>query len=103
MVVGRLWNFSLPLINIYLSYPNTAVLPKLPQNYQIASATVDEAYSYVIVTSQLSSGYTDQGRVEFKVPFLENESLIGNIANSYIKGKRANGVTPLQLTTTAFG
>ena len=183
MIIGKLLEFLPSLNNIYLSHPNTAVLPKLPQNYQTASDTISEAYevlasrhlllltgisgigksalsvklasvllkreqldtayfidsviqiksyrdlsaaycelggqkinllgtlktrrsliilddlrhdveqilellqqnvgdhSYVIVTSQLSSGYAGQAGIEFKVPFLEDEALIGNVVN----------------------
>ena len=37
--------------------------------------------SYVIVTSQLSSGYAGQANMEFHVPFLEDEALIRNVVN----------------------
>lgn len=47
--------------------------------------------SYVIITSQLLSDYADQAGVEFKVPFLESEDLIGSIVNWRLpKNKRCS-------------
>lgn len=182
-IVRKLSKFLPSLKSIYLSFPNTVVLPKLPPNYQTAPETIEKAYglltsrrvllltgisgigksalavklasklledeqldtayfidsaiqikscrdlfaancelggqkinllgtlstrrslvilddlrhdvdqildqlqqdagdsSYVIVTSQLSSGYASQAKMEFHVPFLESEALIGDVVN----------------------
>lgn len=37
--------------------------------------------SYVVVTSQISSDYAKQAGIEFQVPFLNDEVLIGNVVN----------------------
>lgn len=182
-IVCRLSKFLPSLNSIYLSSPNTVVLPKLPPNYQTAPETIEKAYnlltsrrvllltgisgigksalavklagklledeeldtayfidsaiqikscrdlsaadcelggqkinllgtlrtrrslvilddlrhdmdqileqlqqdvgdsSYVIVTSQISSGYASQAEIEYHVPFLENEALMGAVVN----------------------
>lgn len=189
-IVRRLSKFLPSLKSIYLSFPNTVALPKLPPNYQTAPETIEKAYgiltsrrvllltgisgigksalavklasklledeqldtayfidsaiqikscrdlsaadcelggqkinllgtlstrrslvilddlrhdvdqildqlqqdagdsSYVIVTSQLSSGYASQANMEFHVPFLESEALIGDVINWKLPGEK---------------
>lgn len=189
-IVRRLSKLLPSLKSIYLSFPNTVALPKLPPNYQTAPETIEKAYriltsrrvllltgisgigksalavklasklledeqldtayfidsaiqikscrdlsaadcelggqkinlfgtlstrrslvilddlrhdvdlivdqlqqdagdsSYVIVTSQLSSGYASQAGIEFQVPFLESEVLIGDVVNWKLPGKK---------------
>lgn len=44
--------------------------------------------SYVIVTSQLSSDYAGQAGIEYRLPFLDDETLIGDIINWRLPGKK---------------
>ncbi|MCX4371714.1 MAG: hypothetical protein OSJ58_07745 [Dysosmobacter sp.] len=53
--------------------------------------------SYAIVTSQLSSDHAGQAGLEYPVPFLEDETLIGDVVNWKLPGEKRCGPEQIHL------